>query len=421
MPAPTIGASAIAGVSNEAAFSIGSRLASLNGGVVNAILGKLLGTNLSLSVMDYNALLNTDVDVLAFSNALASQLHITAGTYDDVLQSQATVGQFAAALASVSGDPTARAALQAVVAGVSPHGATIPLSHVLSLGSVGRLALGEKAPGLAAAANIMEILSAGAAVANGEHQVALGLGLSLPGVAGATVDLAIGEPPQQSPWFTIGEKGDIVRTAQTRLSLIVNVGGPGGILGTSIRVPIYLELAFAEGKLGDISCPTGRPDSLKVTVDARPGVAEAWIGEVDTAGMKNFAKAPPVAAARLVKAPLVTVTGSAHATMSNPSSTPLTFTSSDIRNKAVKSVSTHNFTNSLFQSLLGDLDLHVQVAGLGLGTPTLVTKTLATTLGAVTPSIDDLLNNLLATLGVKIGEADIRVTGGNCGRSVLVQ
>jgi uncharacterized membrane protein len=186
-------------------------------------------------------------------------------------------------------------------------------------------------------------------------------------------------------------------------------------------VPIYLELAFAEGQLGDIACPTGRPDSLDVKVKARPGVAEAWLGEVDTAGMENFSKSPAVLPAQLVKAPLVTATGTAHATMSNPSPTTLEFSASDIGKAAVKSVSTHNFTGSLFKSLLGDLQLDVKVGGLGLSLPGVLNNTLTNVLGAASPAVDTLLDNVLATLGIKIGEADIRVTGGVCGRSVLVQ
>jgi uncharacterized membrane protein len=421
LPDPVIGTTALASASNEAAFSIGSRLASLNGGIVNELLGKLLGTDLSLSVMDYKALLGADVNMLGFLDALAGKANITAGTYDDVLQSDVSIGHFISALADVSPSPQASAALKTMAAGLLSSDTTIPLSHLVSLGPIGGLALGAEPPGLNATANLMSLLSAGAAVADGKHQVALDLDAGLPGIAGATLDLAIGEPPQNSPWFSIGEKGDIVRTAQTRLSLVVQVGGPGGLLGASIRVPIYLELAFAEGRLGDISCPTGRPDSLHVTVEARPGVAEAWLGEVDTAGMTNFAKSPAVLPAKLVKAPLVTVTGAAHATMSNPTPTALEFSASDIDKGMVKSVSTHNFTGSLFKSLLGDLQLDIKVGGLGLSLPGVLNSTLTNVLGAASPAIDTLLDNLLATLGVKVGEADIRVTGGVCGRSVLVQ
>ena len=425
LPDPVIGTTAIASASNKAAFSIGSRLASLDGGIVNELLGKLLGTELSLSAMSYDALLGADVDVLGFLDALAGKAHIEAGSYDEVLQSDVSIGQFVSALADVSPKPEASAALKAVAGGILSSDMTVPLSHLISLGQVGRLALGEKAPGLAARANVMSLLSTGALLADGKHQVALDLDAGLPGIAGVTLNLAIGEPPQNSPWFSIGERGDIVRTAQTRLSLVVAVGGPGGLLGklldVSVRVPIYLELAYAEGKLGDVACPTGRPDSLRVIVEARPGVAEAWIGEVDPAAMGNFTKPPQVMPAQLVNVlHLVTAAGTAHAAISNPSPTKLEFSPADIEKGVVKSVSTHNFTGPLFKSLLGDLHLDVKVGGLGLALGD-VSKALANTLGAASPAIDTLLNNVLATLGIKLGEADIRVTGGICGHSVLVQ
>ena len=43
------------------------------------------------------------------------------------------------------------------------------------------------------------------------------------------------------------------------------------------------------------------------------------------------------------------------------------------------------------------------------------------TLGAVTPTVDELLYNLLLVVGVRVGEADVRVTGVECRRPVLVQ
>lgn len=429
LPKPMVGTTATASASNLAAFSIGSRLVAVDtrdaAPVINELLGNLLGTHLSLSAMSYDALLGADIDLLGFLTALAGKAHIQAGTYDEVLQSNVSIGQFVLALADVGPSPEAKAALKAMAAGLLSSDLTVPLSHLVSLGPVGRLALGDKATGLTANADVMSLLSAGAILAGGKHQVALALDAGLPGIAGVTVDLAIGEPPQNSPWFSIGEKGDVVRTAQTRLSLVVEVGGLGGLLGrlldVSIRLPIYLELAYAEGKLGDVACPTGRPDSLRVTVEARPGVVEAWIGEVDTAGMRNFAKSPSVLPAQLVNVlHVVTATGTAHATISNPTPTQLVFSATEIGSGAVKSVSTHNFTGSLFGSLLGDLHLDVKVGGLGLGLGD-VGKALANTLGAVSPAIDELLNEVLATLGIKLGEADVRVTGATCGRSALVQ
>jgi uncharacterized membrane protein len=420
LSSPKISVSAIAGSSSEAAFSIGSRLARLDGGIENALLGALLGTQLSLSAMDYDALLSADVDALDFTNALATQLHITAGTYDTVLQSKATVGQIAAALASVKGlDTDAKAALDKIAA--ASIGATLPMKDLINLGPLARLALGDPAGDLHPTLGVMELLTVGAALASGGHQVAVDLGTTVPGVLKTTLLVAIGEPPQHSPWFSVGETGAIVRTAQTRLSLAVELGGVGALLGVDIRIPLYLEIAYAEAKLTSIECSGGTSLASGVTIDAKPGVVEAWIGEVSPGDMADFSRSIDASPATLVKLPLVSVSALAHAAMTNNDPTQLRFDATDIRDHAIKTVSTRDFTSSLFGSLLGDLQLKVDVAGLGLGVPPGLTGALNSTLQAITPTIDGLLYNLLGALGVKLGQADVQVTGAVCGRAVLVQ
>ncbi len=66
----SIHTTATAATTAIASFAIGSRLASLNGGLLNSLLGGMLGTTLSLSVMDYTALLNARID--AFSIVMVS-------------------------------------------------------------------------------------------------------------------------------------------------------------------------------------------------------------------------------------------------------------------------------------------------------------------------------------------------------------
>ncbi|WP_287227386.1 hypothetical protein [Mesorhizobium sp.] len=122
-----------------------------------------------------------------------------------------------------------------------------------------------------------------AALANGSKQVELNLGAAIPGLASTTLAIVIGEPAQFSPWLTIGEKGAVVRTAQTRIKLVASVGGSnatlgGGISLLAVKLPLHVEVASAEAKLTDISCPTGHPDSLKVTIAARPGLASLHLG-----------------------------------------------------------------------------------------------------------------------------------------------
>jgi uncharacterized membrane protein len=420
LPSPEIGVSAVAGVSNEAAFSIGSRLASLDGGIENALLGALLGTRLSLSAMDYDALLSANVNALDFMDALATQLHITAGTYDTVLQSKATIGQVAAALASVKGLNTdAKAALDKIAAASAD--ATLPMGDLLDLGPLAQLALGDSSGDLHPTLGVMQLLTAGAALASGGHQAAVDLGATVPGLLRTTLLIAIGEPPQHSPWFTVGETGAIVRTAQTRLNLAVELGGAGALLGVDIKVPLYVEIAYAEAKLSAIECSAGTSLASGVTIDAKPGVVEAWIGAIGPGDMQDFSRSVDVGPATLVKLPLVSISALAHAAMTNNDPTSLHYDASDISDLAIKTVSTRDFTNSLFSSLLGDLQLKVNVAGLGIGVPSGLAGALKSVLRTASPSIDALLNTLLEALGVKLGQADVQVTGAVCGRSVLVQ
>src|SRR5690606_21560919 len=95
IPPPRIGVTSIAHTRTGASFSVGSRLLTFEGGIVNQLLGQLLGTNIALSVMDYEALLETKVSLLTFLDALAVRTNLTAGTYQRVLDADVTMGQVA--------------------------------------------------------------------------------------------------------------------------------------------------------------------------------------------------------------------------------------------------------------------------------------------------------------------------------------
>lgn len=413
---PVIGTTAIAGSSALASFSIGSRLLKLDGGILNQILGGLTGTQLSLTVMDYEALAKADVSAFGFMDALATDLHLTAATYADVLDSQATVSQIASVLAKTGGIDTAAATAAKAMARDSAAAKTkIDIDRLIDLGSAAGLPVGHSPAGLEAKVSALDILGAAATLSGGGKQVKVDLGANIPGLLSATVDLAIGEPPQQSPWFTIGETGAVVRTAQTRLKLVVQLLGPGGLIGASVRLPLYVELAYAEGKLTDINCSGGQ----RVSVAAQPGIAELRIAEVGT--LTDFSRAPAADPAKIVQAPLLTVTGSADVKVTNNAPTTLVFTGTDIQKRVIKTASTRDITQSLTKSLLDTLDLDVHILGLGLGLPGPIKQTVSGLLSTATPAVDTLLDSLLLTLGVRVGQADIRVTGISCGRSVLVQ
>ena len=416
-----ISAAGIASAQSEAAFSIGTRLARLDEGILNALLGGLTGSSISLSLMDYNALLDTDVSLLSFLDLLATRLSLTAGTYNQLLNVPVSIGQIAQALLQLDSLSVGAKAALGKLTGAGASRA-VPLSALVSLGAAGALPRGASLPD-EPRIGVFELLSALAYVgaSDGKHQVSANIGAAIPGLLSARVTLAIGEPPQGASWFTLGPAGAVARTAQTRLLVDVDVGGPGGLLGTRIRLPVYVELANAEARLDRVSCPDGTPNSVRAVVAARPGVADIRIADPDTGALTNFSRAPAYSPATLVSVPLVRITGAAHASVSNQNWTTLQFSRAEIDGLAVKRVSTSGLVGSLTSSLLSNLSLDVQALGLGIGLPSGLTGTVAGLLRVATPAVDGLLDAVLTTLGVTVGEADVRVHAATCGRPVLVQ
>ena len=419
---PLLSATGAAARSKTAGFSIGTRLASLNDGILNAVLGKLLGTNLSLKVMDYRALVDTDISVHPFLKAVATELDLTAGTYEDVLEAGITMPQLLASMRAVEGlSGPVRSALRLVEQATAGSRVKLPLSRILNL---------DPKKGLAVATggdwkmsiNALQMITSAAALANGTNQVALDLGAAVPGLAAVKVNLAIGEPPVETPAHRLGEPGSAVRSAQTRLSVEVSIDGLAALAGLRIKLPLYVEVAASEAKLSDIRCLGGAPANANVVIDAVPGVAEVAIGTVDPSVLSDFSDEARVVKARIVDSALLGIEAIAHAEVKNLGRTRLTYTPAEIANGTTKSVSTRHTLTSAVRTLFGnlDLDIDVKLLGLSIGVPG-IASALGSTLGAATPAVDELLYNLLLIAGVRIGEADIRVTGVSCRRPALVQ
>ena len=105
--------------------------------------------------------------------------------------------------------------------------------------------------------------------------------------------------------------------------------------------------------------------------------------------------------------------------MANSAPTNVNFTYADIQAQTRKTVNTTSFTSSLTGSLLGDLTLAIQLGPLALPIPGLGSQVTSIISGA-TGSIDTLLNTVLQTLGVGLGQADVWVAGIRCDGAVLV-
>jgi uncharacterized membrane protein len=413
---------AVAANAALATFSIGSRLLAIRDGLLNKLLGAMLGSSIELSVMDYEGLIETDVKLLSFLDALATDLNLTGVTYEDVLNMNMTAGDILSAAATATqqdGNSAIAATLQELAGQASSATLQAPLSTLIDLGIIGSTSIAQAAPGLDASIRAMDLVNGTAALSNGSNQVTLDLNATVPGLLSLKVDLAVGERSQHSPWVAMGQPGATVYTAQTRLRIVAEVAGSGLLAGTRIRLPIGADIAYAKATLTDVSCSDGDQSTARAKIAARPGIARAWIGETSASSLSDLSSEPHVTAGKIIDLPLIKVTGRADVASTNTADTLLEFTQADVKNKTVKAVGTSDFAQTIVTTLLGRLQLSVQVGGLGIGLPGAISQLVANALGAVAAPLDQVVYQLLSTLGVHLGEADVRVHGIRCGTSVL--
>jgi uncharacterized membrane protein len=403
-----------------ASFAIGSRLAAIDGGLINTMLGGMLGTTLSLSAMDYQALINARVDALDFLANLATRVNMTGVTYDSLLNSNIKVSDIVAAVLTTqqatNGANAATTALSTIAQATTGITTKIKPSSLIDVGPFANLAAGQK-PKLSVGVSVFDLLSATAQLANGSHQIAASVNLGLPGIANVSVLATVGERPVGSGWVELGAQGASVHTAQTRILLSIQLAGSGPVPG--VNLPLYVEVASGTATLNAVSCGLPNIGTSRVTLAATPGIVDAWIGGVTAADMTNYTVKPNPPAATLVNVGGLTVSGKAHAGMGNTTASNVDFTYVDIQSAVKKTVTTSNFTSSLTASLLGDLSLSVNAGPLAIPVPG-IGGTVSGILNGATSSIDQTLASVLATLGIGIGQVDLWVMGIRCDGAVLV-
>lgn len=395
----------------RAMFSLGSRMASLDGGIANQVLSGLTGSSVSLSAMDYRALADAKVNLLSFSDALATELGVTAGDYDSLLTRTVDAGRALKVLERLAGTEGDSALSKLSTAA---NGVQLRLGDLIGIDADAK---GGLANGLDATVSALDLATAMIEVGGGDRQVALNLGIQ-PGLASLAVSLAIGERPNRSPWLTVsGTNGLIIRTAQARLYVKARTAQKLSGLA-QVNLPIVIELAASEARLEAISCAPDR----SVTVGVRPGLAKASIGVIDESRLRDFKQPLTVTPATVLSVlGVVSITAKAEIEAADQSFTNVRFSDADITSQKLRSVQARGLVNGVVVSLLRHMQADVKVTGLGLGLGGLV-QALGVLLTPLGPVLDAAINPILDILGLKFGEADIRVHGATCGnpRPVLV-
>jgi uncharacterized membrane protein len=401
-------------------FSIGSRLASLNDGLVNALLKGLLGTEVNVSAVSYEDLADVNVNLLQFSNALATELGVKAGDYDALLKHETKAGTLLKVLERVTGSKNSALATIAAV----PLDVPIKLGDLVGVEAEAREGLAQH---LNANVTAMDLMTATLQTANGKRQLELDLDLfsktqALKKLASVKTYVAIGERPNNSPWLTITSKGEpVISTAQARVYLKVTALDAIEELA-AVKIPIFIEVAGAQAKLDSITCSPAPSTVLKV----KTGLARVVIGEVDPTKLKNFKVILNPTKAYILDAlgSTVLVTALADVNVGDNDFQNVTFVSSDVGKKDPKKVKSTHFLSGTVSSLLTNLQLTLDISLLGPVVKALLNlvlsgllQTIAGILAPLTAPLDELVQSLLGLLGIKLGEADLWVHAIECGQN----
>ncbi|ALJ13056.1 TadG family pilus assembly protein [Sphingopyxis macrogoltabida] len=392
-----------------AAFSLGSRVAAVHGGVPNALLSALTGSQVNLSVMDYNALASADIDLLAFSDALRTEIGADVLTFGQTLDTQVTTPQVLSALAQAS-DGQVATALEHLASKALPR-ALVP-SRAIDLGPRSSSIRIDAANPVKV--NALDLARAMLLLGNANRQLDLSLASSLPGGSGVDLALMIGEPPAHSPLIAVTDTNDVVvRTAQVRFKLDAKVSTPLA----AVQIPVLAELGSASARISDIQCQGAGSGSVSLAVTTTP--ATLAIGTVASADFQNMQRQLDPQPARLLRLPLASVDGEAELVLSDLAEKPLGFSRAEIDAGKMKTVESTGLVAGAAKSLSDRMDLRVNILGLGLNAKAL-TSLVGDTVGLAAPVLDALIADITGVLGVHVGEADARVNALRCGRAKLV-
>jgi uncharacterized membrane protein len=416
-----------------ASFEAGTRLAELDGGLANSVLGAAWGSSLSLSLFDYQAMLGTNVALLPFLNQLGTDIGVTS-SYQQLAQANVTIGQLVEALIETANMPGASSgdtaaallALQTLQLQLQP-GQTIRLSDILdfsflygrSIGNVVQTGDGGEQ------VNAMGLLSSSARSALNGHTTDIGSAISIP-VANSSVVTRLASGTQMAQ-VANARVGSSIQTAQVRIALTVTVTNVNlGVATATIQVPLYVESAPGQATLTAMPCTTG---GTLAQILAQSGALSVKFGTVSDAALRDFSNpvtpaSAPIVSISLLGIPIqVNVSGTEQIAASGGQT--LSFTQADIDSGTVKSAS--NGGDAPFTALSQNITLSTAVLGNPGLLGSLLNSQLTTLTTALQPVIANLIaqldspsNSLLTTLGLQLGITDVRMLDAHCRVPTLV-
>jgi uncharacterized membrane protein len=396
-----------------AAFSSGTfaaRIDTENSVLLNALLGELLGSSLSLDVLSYKGIANTHItlnDLLAASGQV--------GGLESLLDTSMSVADLMSIMATaVAQSGTADAAAVSgmnQIASAAISNATIKLGDLLDITTPDAEAAGKV--GL----NALSLITSTALIANGNSAISLPLAVSVPQIASIDAQVDIIQPPRIAIG-PIGNDGDgnlctTLTTAQVEAS--VNVNTDLSLAGIGVHLDLALAATVAQGSAGLSDIQAGN-DSVQVNIDANPGIASVNLSNASGAGgARVYATLPLVGYAEIA-------TLSMNVPVQPPTPETLVF---DVAMPVAENLpQTQTVDSPLGDSLANALDAPIQVSALSVSNLPLVNAVVDPIISnvlnlLVTPIVkplvlaigDAFLEPLFELLGLQLGGMDVTLQG----------
>lgn len=209
---------------------------SSQGALLNTVVGGLLGGSVNVSVLGWNGLIGSQINLFDFLDQLKIDLGLTAGGYNEVLAQNITVGKILDATSTVLGRDSSTAtstlaALSALKVGAIVNPVTVNLGKILNLQTATPYA------GADLGVNVFDLVQGSVQLANGTNALVADVPITLPGFAAANLSTKVLEAPQLS---SIGNpalaKADplglnkiYVRSAQIRSLVSVDLPALSGL------------------------------------------------------------------------------------------------------------------------------------------------------------------------------------------------
>ena len=455
-----------------ACVSAGPRLVSVDSTqspILNLLFSALLpGTSLTLSVADWNSLAGANVNL----NALLTQLNggVTVSDPSQVLNTNITLGQLRAAMVQVlqaDGQTAAANVLNVLPLGVAGTSGSIRLADILQValptGSLATVRL-----------NVLDLLTGGVQLYNFRNVLTTPTpitvntaALGLNGVANVRLWAQVIEPPS----YNCGTVGAAFHSAAIRIKLDLDLvqGLNTGtltaalnglnLLGVSLsntsisadvlHLQVYADVARAEGSISAVNLVGNA-----VTLQARPGLVNLYVGQISDAtffnrstvltetalttatltslsvkvrvGVTLLGATVPVADITIpiavgIRGFATATPGLQSASFTGPYPQTRTLTAGTVSAATLVSTLVNSLNIQLISgnpqvTLLGSLSLPLPVADLVNGiVNTLLTPVRTLVNAVVTPVLTAVLggvvDNLLALLGIRVGQAVFTVEG----------